>query len=92
MGYASTYRRYSVLELRAGALVAERKLNRKEYEAFRQSQFEKFKQTNAYKDLMKESAYEERFIFEFSFGSLHDHDIRRWTCYISALTREVNVH
>jgi hypothetical protein len=66
MGYASTYRRYSVLELRAGALVAERKINRAEYEAFRQSQFEKFKQTNAYKDLMKEHDYEERFIFEFS--------------------------
>ncbi len=54
MGYASTYSNYILLEIEAGVLKDERRLNCKEYEEFRQKQFEAFRKTDKYEELVEE--------------------------------------
>ena len=58
MGYASTYSKYWLLEIKLGNLIESRQYRNKEYVEFKQRQFEAFKKTEEYKkiyDELKES-------------------------------------
>lgn len=48
MGYGSTYSNYILLEIKSGKLTGERKLDHKQYDLFREKQFQAFKKTAAY--------------------------------------------
>ena len=48
MGYASTYRRYTLLEIDNGNLKNVKKFRRKNYEKFKEKQFQAFKKTDEY--------------------------------------------
>jgi len=69
MGYASTYENYYLLEINKGKLIKERKLNSKQYDQFRENQFQAFKKTNEYKkqkeELQKSKKYSDDFIDSF---------------------------
>jgi hypothetical protein len=49
MGYGSTYENYILLEVSGGELKKEKELGYKEYEKFKERQFEAFKKTEEYK-------------------------------------------
>jgi hypothetical protein len=55
MGYGSTYSNYILLSVKNGKLAGERKFNNKEYEKFKERQFQAFKKTEEYKKLVSES-------------------------------------
>ncbi|WP_295936662.1 hypothetical protein [uncultured Alistipes sp.] len=61
MGYASTFSHYILLEFHEGNLTSRREYDHREYEAFRNRQFEIFSMTDEYKkrkeELMKEGGY-----------------------------------
>lgn len=63
MGYGSTYKNYILLEIDKGDLKQERHFKYKEYEKFRERQFQAFKQTEEYKkikaDLQKDGSTDE---------------------------------
>lgn len=63
MGYGSTYENYILLELYKGDLKKEKHFKYKEYEKFKERQFQVFKQTNEYKkikvDLQKDGSSDE---------------------------------
>lgn len=76
MGYASTYERYIVLRVEQGRVTSQQKYGREAFEAFRKSQFDAFKETDAYRKAYEELANDkdgssmkpehiEEFIFEF---------------------------
>ncbi|OGF33660.1 hypothetical protein A2223_00075 [Candidatus Falkowbacteria bacterium RIFOXYA2_FULL_35_8] len=50
MGYGSTYSNYILLEVKKGKITGERKLDGKQYEVFREKQFQAFKKTEEYKE------------------------------------------
>ncbi|MFV0539267.1 MAG: hypothetical protein ACK5M3_18150 [Dysgonomonas sp.] len=54
MGYASTYENYLLFEVNEGNIVKERDLKGEEYEKFKNKQFEFFKNTEKYKELVRE--------------------------------------
>jgi hypothetical protein len=54
MGYGSTYSDYILLEIKSGKLTGERKLDGKQYKAFKERQFQAFKKTEAYKEQVAE--------------------------------------
>jgi hypothetical protein len=49
MGYGSTYSNYILLSVKNGNLTSERKFDYKEYEKFKEKQFQAFKKTEEYK-------------------------------------------
>lgn len=51
MGYGSTYENYILLEIDSGNLKKEKHLKYKEYEAFKERQFQEFKKTEEYKKI-----------------------------------------
>ena len=63
MGYGSTYEKYILLEVEEGNLKNERNFKYKDYERFRNRQFEAFKKTEEYKkikeDLKKDGTTDE---------------------------------
>lgn len=63
MGYGSTYKKYVVLEIDKGDLKKEKHFKYKDYEKFKEKQFQAFKQTEEYKkikaDLQKDGDSEE---------------------------------
>ena len=54
MGYGSTYSNYILIEVKKGEVTGKRDLNHKEYEQFRNKQFEAFKKTDEYKKTIKD--------------------------------------
>ncbi|MFH0896065.1 MAG: hypothetical protein V2A54_16655 [Bacteroidota bacterium] len=54
MGYASTYENYFLLEIDKGDFKKEKKLDYKEYEAFRDKQFAAWQKTDEYKKQLEE--------------------------------------
>jgi hypothetical protein len=54
MGYASTYKKYKLLELNHGVLREELNMNHRKYETFKESQFQLFQKTDEYKKLKDE--------------------------------------
>jgi len=54
MGYASTYKKYILLEINKGDLIKEKNFKYKEYEKFKERQFQVFKQTKEYKKVKTE--------------------------------------
>lgn len=69
MGYGSTYERYTLLAVEKGVFKSERNFGYKEYEAFKQRQFEAFKKTDEYKELIdkmkKDGDYDPKFADDF---------------------------
>lgn len=51
MGYGSTYKNYILLEIDKGDLKKEKRFRYKEYEKFRERQFQVFKQTDEYRKI-----------------------------------------
>ena len=51
MGYASTYENYILLEINKGNLIQARDFTGKQYEKFKEKQFQAFKKTDEYKQL-----------------------------------------
>ena len=51
MGYASTYENYILLEINKGNLIQARDFTGKQYEKFKEKQFQVFKKTDEYKQL-----------------------------------------
>lgn len=50
MGYGSTYEKYILLEIDNGKLTGERKLDYKQYEQYKDEQFQTFKKTGKYRE------------------------------------------
>ena len=48
MGYGSTYENYILIEIEKGKSTKSKELNFKEYENFKEKQFEVYKKTNEY--------------------------------------------
>lgn len=68
MGYGSTYKKYILLEIYKGDLKKEKNFKYKEYEKFKDRQFEVFKQTEEYKKLkvdLKKDGSTDEFIDSF---------------------------
>ncbi|OJJ19476.1 hypothetical protein BKI52_21960 [marine bacterium AO1-C] len=69
MGYGSTYEKYTLLEIKEGKLKRTKRMNYKKYSEFKQKQFEAFKKTKKYqqlvKDLQKDGDYGLEFIDSF---------------------------
>lgn len=68
MGYASLYSNYILLEIENGEIRAERNLNYKEYQRFKDKQFEAFKKSEEYQNLLKKltkEGHSEEFIESF---------------------------
>lgn len=53
MGYGSTYENYILLEIADGKLINTKEFDYKEYEKFRERQFEAFKKTEEYKKVFE---------------------------------------
>lgn len=53
MGFASTYSKYWLLEIKNGVLTESRNYNYKKFVQFKKRQFDKFKKTQAYKELIE---------------------------------------
>lgn len=71
MGYGSTFENYILLEIDKGDLKKEKKFGYKEYEKFRERQFEAFKKTEEYKQLkekLKKEGNSDKFIDGFLKG------------------------
>lgn len=54
MGYSTVYERYMLLEIEKGVLTDERRFEAAEYEDFKRRQFEAFKQTKEYREIIAE--------------------------------------
>jgi len=54
MGYASTYKKYKLLEMDHGVLHKELNMNHRKYKKFKESQFQLFQKTDEYKKLKDE--------------------------------------
>ncbi len=54
MGYGSTYSNYILLEIKNGKLTGKRTYDYRQYEQFKEKQFQAFKKTKKYKMLLKE--------------------------------------
>jgi len=68
MGYGSTYEKYILLEIDKGDLIKEKRFKYKDYEKFKDRQFEVFKQTEEYKKLkmdLKKDGMPDEFIDSF---------------------------
>jgi len=72
MGYGSTFENYILLEINNGDFKQSREFNHKEYEKFKERQFEAFKKTGEYKklydDLKKREGSTDEFINSFIKG------------------------
>jgi len=68
MGYGSTYESYILLEINKGNFKQEKQFGYKEYELFKEKQFQAFKKTDEYKNLkaeLKKKDQEDNFIDSF---------------------------
>jgi len=54
MGYASTYENYTIIEIQKGKYIKSKDLNFKEYDNFKERQFEAYKKSNEYLERRKE--------------------------------------
>jgi len=73
LGYASTYERYIIFEIKKGILTKEKQLNFKEYEQFKENQFKYYKKTENYKkqfDEMKSIGRTKEYIDDFLRSSV----------------------
>lgn len=61
MGYSSTYENYILLELDKGRLNKAKEFEQKDYEKFKERQFEAFKKTAEYQKLLNRMKKEEKF-------------------------------
>lgn len=77
MGYGSTYERYTLLAVEKGVFKSERDFGYKEYEAFKQRQFEAFKKTTEYTNLIekmkKDGKYDSKFAEDFLRSFITDY-------------------
>ena len=53
MGYSSTYEHYIVLEIRNGNFIKELKMDNRQFDEFREKQFELYKKTDKYRKLVE---------------------------------------
>ena len=69
MGYGSTYENYILLEIDKGDFKRSKEYDHREYEKFKERQFQAFKKTEEYKkliaDMKKEGDYDEKFTDSF---------------------------
>ena len=69
MGYGSSYERYTLISIKNGVFKSERSFTYKEYEKFKDKQFDAFKKTDEYKkmvaDLKKNRDNDDKFIDDF---------------------------
>jgi hypothetical protein len=69
MGYGSTYENYILIPVKEGKASAERRMNAKQYEAFKTKQFAAFKKTEEYKQIIesmkKEGNFDPKFADDF---------------------------
>mgnify|MGYP001381316081 CR=1 FL=1 len=69
MGYGSTYKNYILLEIDRGDFKLAREFTHKQYEKFKERQFQAFKKTEEYKKLIeemkKDGSYDEKFADSF---------------------------
>lgn len=68
MGYGSTYEKYFLLEINKGDYVKSKQFDYKEYEKFKDKQFEAYKQTDEYKETkakLKKDGSTDEFIDNF---------------------------
>ncbi|OAN61879.1 hypothetical protein A8B79_05515 [Balneola sp. EhC07] len=70
MGFASTYSKYWLLEIKNGVLTEARNYNYKKFAQFKKRQFDKFKKTQGYKDLREsikkdDPNYDDKFLDDF---------------------------
>lgn len=72
MGYASTYEQYILLEMDKGDLKKTKNFSYKEYEKFKERQFEAFKKTEEYKKLKEQAETREGYEEESFDGFLGD--------------------
>ncbi|WP_315817767.1 hypothetical protein [Paraflavitalea speifideaquila] len=88
MGYGSTYEKYILLEIGAGKLTQEKKLDYKAFAQFREQQFEAFRKTDEYKklktDLQKNGSGDE-FIDDFLKNFIMDYIKRSYSCVLISL-------
>ncbi|MEQ1923347.1 MAG: hypothetical protein ABL952_12645 [Pyrinomonadaceae bacterium] len=72
MGYESTYEKYILLAVEKSNFTSERRFDDKEYEVFKQKQFEEFKKTPAYKkaidEITKQGNFDPKFADDFLKG------------------------
>jgi hypothetical protein len=79
MGYGSTFEHYILLEVEKGDLKKEKNFGYKEYEKFRNRQFEAFKKTDEYKKLkekLKKEGDSDKFIDGFLKGYIVNYTSR----------------
>ncbi len=72
MGYGSTYENYILLEVEKGVLNKSKEFDYKEYEKFKQRQFDEFKKTEEYKKLVEQFRKTENTSLEFIDSFLKD--------------------
>ena len=68
MGYGSTYKKYFLLEINKGSYVKSKQFNYKDYEVFKDKQFNEYKQTDEYKETkakLKKDGSTDEFIDNF---------------------------
>lgn len=54
MGYGSTFEKYLLIQVQKGEVIREKQFTHKEYTEFRKRQFEAFKKTPEYRDMIRE--------------------------------------
>lgn len=68
MGYGSTFKKYTLLEISKGDLKKEKRLSYKQYEKFKEKQFQAFRQTDEYlkiKNDLQKNGTPDKFIDSF---------------------------
>lgn len=65
MGYGSTYENYILLEIAAGNFIKAKEFDYKEYEKFKEKQFEAFKKTEEYRKIVEELKKRDDYSAEF---------------------------
>lgn len=88
MGYGSTYSSYMVLTIIKGAVHERRELSREDFEKFRRSQYESFRQTPEYAKARAEAKQGghpmsdellEQFLFQFASEEYMSRIFKRWS-------------
>jgi hypothetical protein len=69
MGYGSTYRKYYIIEIYEGNFIQDRQFNHGQFKSFKEKQFQEFKKTDEYRNLVqslkKDESYTQEFIDSF---------------------------
>lgn len=53
MGYGSSFEQYLLIQVKKGEVIKEKRFNNEDYFAFRRRQFQEFKKTQEYRDIVK---------------------------------------